>query len=93
MMQKALVKRSDLPGDMTGEVVDMAVGVIDKFSGSGEPDFENATRVVKENLDKLYGGPWHVAMGRGFSFDITSQAQALVYFFYQGEFGILIFKC
>ena len=93
MMQKALVRRSDLPGEMTGEVVDMVVGTIDKFSASGEPDLEGATKVVKDTMDKNYGANWHVVMGKGYSFDITSQSGTLLYIFYQGDLGILLFKC
>lgn len=72
-MQKALLRYSDMPGEMAGEVSDIAVSAIDKFSTTEEPDLEAASRLVKETLDKQYGPLWHCAMGKGFSFDVTAQ--------------------
>ena len=92
-MQRAVIRYSDMPSDMMTEIVDTVVGAIDKFQNSGEPDLEASSRAIKDILDKQYGLQWHVAIGRGFSFDVSAQNGSLLHFFYQGDLGILIYKC
>lgn len=75
-MQKSLLRYSDMPAEMAGEISDVAVSAIDKFSTTEEPDLEAAARLVKETLDKQYGPLWHCAMGKGFSFDVTAEVSA-----------------
>ena len=72
-MQRSLIKYTDIPSETCTEIIDIVVGAIDKFSVSEEPDLEGASHFVKETLDKQYGPVWHCAMGKGFSFDVTSQ--------------------
>ena len=92
-MQRSVVRYSDIPSDLMTEIIDTVVGAVDKFQTAGEPDLEASCRAVKDILDKQYGLQWHVAMGRGFSFDVTAQNSSLLHFFYQGDIGILLFKC
>ena len=92
-MQKAIAKHHDMTNEMKNEVLDIISGSIDKHTMPDGVNYENASRLIKETLDKQYGAQWHCAIGKGFSFDVTSQNGTLCYGFYQGEMAILVFKC
>eukprot|EP00450_Noctiluca_scintillans_P025364 CAMPEP_0194519148 /NCGR_PEP_ID=MMETSP0253-20130528/52737_1 /TAXON_ID=2966 /ORGANISM="Noctiluca scintillans" /LENGTH=105 /DNA_ID=CAMNT_0039363249 /DNA_START=18 /DNA_END=335 /DNA_ORIENTATION=- len=92
-MQKAVIKHADMSAEMKAEVMDTITSSIDKFAGTDGVNMEAASRLIKDTLDKNYGLQWHCAMGKGFSFDVTSQQGTLLYAFYQGEIAILVFKC
>eukprot|EP00933_Yihiella_yeosuensis_P071594 TRINITY_DN79804_c0_g1_i1.p1 TRINITY_DN79804_c0_g1~~TRINITY_DN79804_c0_g1_i1.p1 ORF type:complete len:106 (-),score=15.06 TRINITY_DN79804_c0_g1_i1:373-690(-) len=92
-MQKATIKHSDMSAEMRTEVVDIISGSIDKFAGPTGVNFENASRLIKESLDKQYGFQWHCAIGKGFCFDVTAQNGTLMHAYYQGELAILVYKC
>lgn len=32
-------------------------------------------QAIKEALDKRYGGPWHVVMGKAFAFEVTHEVR------------------
>jgi len=93
LMQKSMVKYSDMPGETQVEILDTIVGAVDKFSGPEGVNIETASRNIKDSLDKIYGAQWHCVMGRGFSFDITAQNGTLLHCFYQGDLAILVYKC
>lgn len=44
-------------------------------------------------MDKQYGAQWHCVIGRGFSYEVTAESGSLLFAFYQGDMGILCFKC
>mmetsp|Transcript_55557 Transcript_55557/g.146273 ORF Transcript_55557/g.146273 Transcript_55557/m.146273 type:complete len:106 (-) Transcript_55557:103-420(-) len=92
-MQKAVAKHHDMSGEMKTEVLDICSGCIDKHTLPDGINYESAARLIKETLDKQYGSAWHCAIGKGFSFDVTSQNGTLCYMFYQGELAVLVFKC
>lgn len=92
-MQKSVVKQTDMGNEAMTEVCDVVIGGIDKFSGPDGVNIEMASKNIKETLDKQYGMQWHCVIGKGFSFDITAQNGSLLYVFYQGDLGILVFKC
>jgi len=89
-MSKPIVNSSDMLGDMESEALDLCVSAIDK-SGAGQ--YETASRVVKEQMDKKFGATWHVIIGRAFAFDVTYQYSCHMLAFYQGNIGILLYKC
>uniref|UniRef100_A0A7S3WCU5 Dynein light chain n=1 Tax=Strombidinopsis acuminata TaxID=141414 RepID=A0A7S3WCU5_9SPIT len=92
-MQKAIAKQTDMTQEMKTEVLDIISGSIDKFTLPDGINFESASRMIKETLDKQYGSAWHCAIGMGYSFDVTAQNGTLLYGFYQGELAVLVFKC
>mmetsp|Transcript_4202 Transcript_4202/g.9296 ORF Transcript_4202/g.9296 Transcript_4202/m.9296 type:complete len:106 (-) Transcript_4202:64-381(-) len=92
-MQKAVVSHTDCSPEMLQEIMDVATGMIDKCSASDGVKIETACKMIKEALDKQYGTAWHCVIGKGYSFDITSQNGTLLYFFYQGEYSVMVFKC
>eukprot|EP00920_Eleutheroschizon_duboscqi_P041790 GHVT01100380.1.p4 GENE.GHVT01100380.1~~GHVT01100380.1.p4 ORF type:complete len:111 (+),score=13.78 GHVT01100380.1:1238-1570(+) len=93
-LQRALVKHSDMNAEMRTEVIDIVTGVIDKCgTNSSVVNLEIAARMIKDNLDKYYGVQWHCVIGEGFAFDVTAQKGSLLFCFYQGNIGFLLFKC
>ncbi len=44
-------------------------------------------------MDKKYGASWHCALGRGFSYDVTANDKNLLFGYYGGIFGVLLYKC
>lgn len=92
-MQRAVIKHTDMAKEMKTEVLDIITGSVDKHVGSDGVHWEPAAKLIKDSLDKQYGFNWHVAIGKGFSCDVTAQTGSLMYAFYQGEFAILCFKC
>lgn len=48
--------------------------------------------MIKENMDKRCGTTWHVIVGEGYGFEITHEVKSLLYMYFGGELGILVFK-
>ena len=57
----------------------------------GCPPFR-APQLIKENLDKRFGSPWHVVVGKHFSYDVTCEARHLVLVFTAGQMSCLAWK-
>ena len=74
--------------EVRAEVVDMVVGVVEKFASN----YETAAKTIKESMDKKLGNNWHVVLGEGFAFEITHEMRNLLYMFTGGSVGILIWK-
>lgn len=51
-----------------------------------------AAKMIKENMDKRCGTTWHVIVGEGYGFEITHEVKSLLYMYFGGELGILVFK-
>mmetsp|Transcript_56566 Transcript_56566/g.124032 ORF Transcript_56566/g.124032 Transcript_56566/m.124032 type:complete len:106 (+) Transcript_56566:61-378(+) len=92
-IQRVVVKHTDCSVEATQEVLDTVTGMIDKCAGADGVKIEQACKMIKEALDKQYGTAWHCIIGKGYSFDITSQNGTLMYCFYLGEYAVLVFKC
>jgi len=63
-----------------------------KNSDSLEMVTQSASSLIKTNMDKKFGGPWHVIIGEGFGFDIVHQARQLIHIHYQNV-SCLCYKC
>jgi len=90
---KSVCKFCDMSGEMANEAMDIVASTIEKYTKAEKLELENATRFIKEQMDKLYGPSWHVIVGEGFSFDVNSQRENLLYMFYSGTMGVLLWKC
>ena len=62
---------------------------LDKFVASR--DWEGASVMIKNALDKKFGPSWQCAVGEGFGFDIACQQKYLLHLYY-GKVGILCYK-
>lgn len=38
-------------------------------------DMEKCTQAIKEGLDRRFGGPWHVVVGKAFAFEVTFEVR------------------
>ena len=54
---------------------------------------QQACKIVKEQMDRQYGQPFHCVMGEGFSFEVTRQSNQSLYLYYSGKLAVLLFKC
>jgi len=43
-------------------------------------------------MDKKYGNSWHSVVGEGFGFEITHEVKNLLYMFFAGNIGVLLWK-
>jgi len=53
-----------MPTEMGNEAVEVCTMALDKFNASR--DYENASVLIKNTLDKKFGASWHCAVGEGF---------------------------
>jgi len=75
--------------EMATDTQECAVTAIEKHSGN----YENACKMLQEEMCKKYGGGWHVLMGEGFGFEITNDHNSLLYMFFGGLTAVLVWKC
>ncbi|XP_056640111.1 dynein axonemal light chain 4 [Diorhabda carinulata] len=84
-----LVRHSDMPEEQRIESVELVVTACEKHSANNEA----AARMIKEEMDKKLGPPFHVVVGEGFGFEISYECSNLLYMFFAGNLAIVIWKC
>ena len=80
---------SDMPTEMGNEAVEVVTMALDKFQANR--DYEGASVLIKNTLDKKFGASWQCCVGEGFGFDISYQQTFLLHLYY-GKIGILCYK-
>ena len=81
---------SEMDPDMLSYCQDKISNIYDKYLNvEGQPNFEEAARILKADMEKDNGPTWICIIGQDFSFNIKSQKEACLYA-YLGKFGILI---
>jgi hypothetical protein len=78
-----------MPSEMGNEAVEVVIMALDKFAASR--DWEQASVLIKNTLDKKFGCHWHCSVGESFGFDIACQQKYLLHLYY-GKVGILCYK-
>ncbi|CAH0554455.1 unnamed protein product [Brassicogethes aeneus] len=84
-----LCRHSDMPEETKLEVMEYVVTACEKFTGNNEA----AAKMIKEEMDKKYGPPFHVVVGEGFGFELSYELNNLLYMFFGGNLAICIWKC
>ncbi|XP_023014311.1 dynein axonemal light chain 4 [Leptinotarsa decemlineata] len=84
-----LIRHSDMPEEIKTESMELVVTACEKFSSNNEA----AARMIKEEMDKKFGPPFHVVVGEGFGFEISYECSNLLYMFFGGNLAICIWKC
>ncbi|KAI8893064.1 dynein light chain type 1-domain-containing protein [Globomyces pollinis-pini] len=84
----ALIKFCDMTDEMRAEAVDMVVTAVEKHISN----YEAASKAIKESMDKRAGSSWHVIVGEGFGFEITHEMRNLLYMYFGGNLGVLVWK-
>ncbi|KAI5745347.1 hypothetical protein M8J76_010296 [Diaphorina citri] len=84
-----LVHKTDMADELMTEVVDLCSMACEKHAAN----LEQASRVIKDTMDKKYGPAWHVVVGETFGFEITYECKSLLYMFFGGNLAICMWKC
>jgi hypothetical protein len=84
---------AEMDPDMLSYCQDKISNIYDKYLNvEGEPNYEEAAKILKNDMERDNGPTWICIIGRNFSFNIKSQKEACLYC-YLGHFGILLYKC
>ncbi|KAI8907059.1 hypothetical protein PhCBS80983_g04074 [Powellomyces hirtus] len=83
-----LVKICDMAEELRVEAVDMVVTAVEKHPGN----FEAAAQNIKELMDKRCGNSWHAVVGEGYGFEVTHEMRNLLYMYFGGNLGVLVWK-
>jgi hypothetical protein len=49
-------------------------------------------QMIKEQMDKKFGSPWHVVVGKAFGYEITYEVRNILYIFVGGRTSVLLWK-
>ena len=86
-MQYALIKNCDMNEEMRQDCVDLVITATERY----QSNYENAARMVKEQMDKKYNENWIVVIGQGFSFEVTHEVKHVLWMFFC-DTAILVYK-
>jgi len=86
---KNIARFVDMNAELQSEAVDLIISAIDKFRNN----YEAAAKLIKEQMDKKFGGTWHVVIGEAFGFEITYHNKNMILLYHQGALAVLLFKC
>jgi dynein light chain 4, axonemal len=93
VMSKNLVKSASMGHELQSETLDLIISALDSQTQSGNlPNYENAAKFIKDQMDKKFGGSWQCIIGEAFGFNVTYQLEHMLYFYYQGLMAVLLFK-
>lgn len=48
--------------------------------------------MIKDQMDKKFGAPWHVVVGQGFGYEITYEVRNILYIYVGGRTAVLLWK-
>ena len=93
VIKKIEVIIAEMNPDMLSYCQDKISNIYDKYLNiEGEPNYEEAAKILKNEMERDNGCTWICMIGKNFSFNINSQKEACLYC-YLGKFGILLYKC
>ena len=93
VIKKIEVIIAEMNPDMLSYCQDKISNIYDKYLNiEGEPNYEEAAKILKNDMERDNGPTWICMIGKDFSFNIKSQKEACLYC-YLGKFGILLYKC
>lgn len=84
-----LIRNSDMPEEMKQESMELVVTACEKHAANNEA----AARMIKDQMDKKFGPPFHVVVGEGYGFEISYECKNLLYMFFGGYLAICVWKC
>merc|ERR1712055_462771 len=84
-----LIRHSDMNEEMKTEAMELCVTACEKFSSNNE----TAAKLIKDTMDKKFGASWHVIVGEGFGFELAHEVKNILYMFFGGNTGIIVWKC
>lgn len=82
-----------MSAELQNEATEIITSAIEKSTKEDIIDMEAAARLIKDQLDRSQGPYWHCIMGQGFSSDIMSQKNNLLFMYFSGTLAVLLWKC
>ena len=55
--------------EVSSEATEIVTMAVDKYLSQGK--YEQASRVIKDTMDKKFGPSWHCCIGEGFGFEVS----------------------
>ena len=93
VIKKIEVIIAEMNPDMLSYCQDKISNIYDKYLNiEGEPNYEEAAKILKNEMERDNGPTWICMIGKNFSFNIKSQKETCLYC-YLGKFCILLYKC
>ena len=93
VIKKIEVIIAEMNPDMLSYCQDKISNIYDKYLNiEGEPNYEEAAKILKNEMERDNGPTWICMIGKNFSFNIKSQKKACLYC-YLSKFYILLYKC
>ena len=86
-MQYALIKNCDMIEEMRSEAVDLVISACEKH----QSNYDQAARMVKEQMDKKYNENWIVVIGQGFAFEVTHEVKHVLWMYFC-DIAVLVCK-
>ncbi|ODN00901.1 Dynein light chain 4, axonemal [Orchesella cincta] len=83
-----IVRYTDVPEETKADIVDTITGAVERFGA----DYDLAAKLIKEDMDRTYGPHWHAVVGESFGYEVTHQNNHIMYMFFLGNLGILVWK-
>lgn len=83
-----LIKYTDMNAEMREEAMDICITAVEKYP----TDMEKCTQMIKDQMDKKFGAPWHVTVGRAFAYEITYEMRSILYIYIGGRTAVLLWK-
>eukprot|EP01147_Barroeca_monosierra_P001685 gene1685-4810_t len=80
-----LVVKTDMNEEMLAECTETAQTAIEKYSKSNE----DASKMLKQLMDKKFGASWNVVIGEAFGFEMTHQISNMLYMYFGGNLAVL----
>ncbi len=78
--KKPIIKSVDMLQENSQEAAEIVTMALDKYMSAKK--YEEAAKLIKTNLDKKFGGFFHVVVGEGFAFEITYQYRHMLHMYY-----------
>ena len=80
------IKQNDMSDDMKNQVMEITKGALERCNTEKE-----IASFIKNEINNIYKGSWHCAVGRYFGAFVTHEAKHYIYF-YLGQRAFLLFK-
>lgn len=87
--ERPLVKYSDMPP----AVLAVALESVESYWAKGqvESNFDAVPALIKQSVERRFGGTWHVCVGEGFGFDVSHQQEHVCHVL-MGRQAVLLWK-
>jgi hypothetical protein len=82
-----------MDAEMVEKCKEKIINAVEKYmTESADANFDIASKMIKEDMEKENGPTWVCIIGEAFAFNVKSQNELFLYC-YLGNYGILLYKC